>query len=118
MLLDAGFGADDGASLLIAFRGLQAESVAQGQVHKSIAHELQTLVAEPFHEWSQEHKVCHSHIAYFLLLSYVRQKRLRERKKAFAELFFPAYEQAIDEVRRVGPDAKISRSPKCARFQS
>jgi hypothetical protein len=54
---ETGFNADDGASLLMAFRGLQSESAAQSQVHKSIAHELQTLVAEPFNEWAQDHKV-------------------------------------------------------------
>jgi len=52
-----GFNADDGASLLLAFRGLQAESVAQGQAHRSIARELTTLVADPFEEWSEDYKV-------------------------------------------------------------
>lgn len=53
-----GFSADDGASLLMAFRGLQAESVSQGQVHNSIAKELTTLVADPFDHWAQGYKVC------------------------------------------------------------
>ncbi|KAJ7890684.1 hypothetical protein B0H14DRAFT_3081767 [Mycena olivaceomarginata] len=44
----AGFGSDDGASLLMAFRGLQAESATQGQAHKAIAGELDSLVADPF----------------------------------------------------------------------
>jgi hypothetical protein len=48
-----GFGADDGASLLMAFRGLQAESAKQGDVHNSIANELRTLVAEPFEVWAR-----------------------------------------------------------------
>lgn len=52
-----GFGSDDGASLLMAFRGLQAESVEQGRVHKAIAQELQDLVADPFDEWAQRYKV-------------------------------------------------------------
>jgi len=51
-----GFSVDDGASLLLAFHGLQAESVAQGQVHRSIAKELTTLVADPFEEWSEDYK--------------------------------------------------------------
>lgn len=52
----AGFGADDGASLLMAFRGLQAESAAQGKVHKSIANELETLVADPFADWARGYR--------------------------------------------------------------
>lgn len=54
-----GFNADDGASLLMAFRGLEAESVAQGQVHSNISKELSTLVADPFEDWALGHKVCH-----------------------------------------------------------
>ncbi|KAF8141613.1 hypothetical protein EV363DRAFT_1392059 [Boletus edulis] len=41
-----GFNRDDGASLLTTFRGLQAESAAQGQ----------TLVVEPFDNWAQGYK--------------------------------------------------------------
>lgn len=52
-----GFNADDGASLLMTFRGLQAESVKQGQAHNSIAKELTTLVADPFDQWAQAYKV-------------------------------------------------------------
>lgn len=48
---------DEGASLLMAFRGLQAEAAAQGEAHKNVAKELQTLVAEPFEEWARGHKV-------------------------------------------------------------
>jgi hypothetical protein len=55
--LGTGFGADDGASLLMAFRGLQAESTAQGQAHNSIAKELSTLVADPFDDWARSYKV-------------------------------------------------------------
>ncbi|KAF9525966.1 hypothetical protein CPB83DRAFT_877053 [Crepidotus variabilis] len=51
-----GFNADDGASLLMAFRGLQAESANQGQVHSNIAKELSTLVADPFDDWARGHK--------------------------------------------------------------
>lgn len=41
----------------MAFRGLQAESAAQGQVHKNIAKELETLVVDPFDDWAQSYKV-------------------------------------------------------------
>ncbi|KAN0102514.1 hypothetical protein V8E52_011358 [Russula decolorans] len=52
---DTGFSADDGATLLMAFRGIQAETAQQGDVHKSIARELQDLVADPFEEWAQSY---------------------------------------------------------------
>lgn len=55
--LGTGFGKDEGASLLLAFRGLQSETAAQGQIHKTIAHELDTLVADPFDSWAQGYKV-------------------------------------------------------------
>ncbi|KIK99806.1 hypothetical protein PAXRUDRAFT_822344 [Paxillus rubicundulus Ve08.2h10] len=51
-----GFSRDDGASLLMAFRGLQVESAAQGQIHRDIARDLQTLVAEPFNIWAQDYR--------------------------------------------------------------
>lgn len=52
----AGFNRDDGASLLMTFRGLQDESAAQGKVHKEIANDLQVLVVEPFNRWAQTYK--------------------------------------------------------------
>ncbi|KAF8347678.1 hypothetical protein F5887DRAFT_953662 [Amanita rubescens] len=52
----SGFGADDGASLLMAFRGLQAESANQAKVHENVANELNTLVISPFSEWAQGYK--------------------------------------------------------------
>lgn len=55
-----GFGKDEGASLLLAFRGLQGETAAQGQIHRTIAHELESLVADPFDAWSQGYKVCNT----------------------------------------------------------
>lgn len=55
---DTGFNADDGASLLMAFRGLQAETVEHGQLHEAVSQELHTLVAEPFQAWTGEYKVC------------------------------------------------------------
>jgi hypothetical protein len=51
-----GFGVDDGASLLMAFRGLQTESVVQGEVHRGIARDLEDLVLDPFIDWSAKHK--------------------------------------------------------------
>jgi hypothetical protein len=55
--LGTGFGADDGATLLMAFRGLQAESETQGQIHQVIAKELNNLVAGPFDQWTDGYKV-------------------------------------------------------------
>ena len=53
----SGFEVDDGASLLLTFRGLQAESAEHGQLHREVSRELYTLVAEPFQEWTEKHKV-------------------------------------------------------------
>ena len=58
IILGMGFEADDGASLLMAFRGLQVESATQGQAHNNIAKELTTLVADPFEDWASGYKVC------------------------------------------------------------
>ena len=44
----------------MAFRGIQAETTEQGSVHKSIARELQHLVADPFEEWAKGYHVRHS----------------------------------------------------------
>jgi hypothetical protein len=41
----------------MAFRGLQAESAAQGAVHQAIAKELHTLVVDPFEHWARGYKV-------------------------------------------------------------
>ena len=41
----------------MAFRGLQAESAAQGEAHRTVAKELKELVADPFAEWAAGHKV-------------------------------------------------------------
>jgi hypothetical protein len=41
----------------MTFRGLQAESAAQGQIHRDIAKDIQTLVVEPFNVWAQDYKV-------------------------------------------------------------
>lgn len=60
VLIDAvgtGFDADDGAALYMTFRALQSESIKQGEAHKAIAHELATLVADPFGEWATGHAV-------------------------------------------------------------
>ncbi|KAF9646360.1 hypothetical protein BDM02DRAFT_3099970 [Thelephora ganbajun] len=51
-----GFQADDGASLLMTFRGLQAESAENGQLHEAVSNELRTLVAGPFQAWTEKYK--------------------------------------------------------------
>ncbi|KAF5383527.1 hypothetical protein D9615_003598 [Tricholomella constricta] len=79
-----GFGADDGASLLMAFRGLQAESVAQGQAHKSIAKELNTLVADPFEDWAQGYA-----------------ERIKQNKGTVVDNWLKSYEQAHGEVSKL-----------------
>ncbi|RXW11827.1 hypothetical protein EST38_g14029, partial [Candolleomyces aberdarensis] len=79
-----GFGADDGASLLLAFRGLQSETAAQGQVHKNIANELESLVADPFDHWAQGYK-----------------DRLREQRTTVIDNWLRSYEQAQADVAKL-----------------
>jgi len=55
------FDADDGATLLMAFRGLQVETAQQGGVHQAIARELHQLVADPFEKWAKSYHVGHIH---------------------------------------------------------
>ena len=40
----------------MAFRGLQAESAAQGAAHRTLANELTTLVADPFADWAKGYR--------------------------------------------------------------
>ncbi|KAL1747937.1 hypothetical protein HDZ31DRAFT_80085 [Schizophyllum fasciatum] len=77
----AGFGADDGASLLMAFRGLQEESAAQGRVHKAIATELETLVADPFADWAHGYR-----------------DRLHQNKATVMDHWLRGYEHAHGDV--------------------
>jgi hypothetical protein len=55
--LGKGFNADDGATLFMTFRALQSESLKQGEVHRAVAQELVSLVADPFGEWASNHAV-------------------------------------------------------------
>ncbi|TEB11877.1 hypothetical protein FA13DRAFT_1782956, partial [Coprinellus micaceus] len=79
-----GFGKDEGASLLLAFRGLQSETAAQGQIHKTIAHELDTLVADPFDSWAQGYK-----------------ERVHQRRSAVLDNWIRSYEQSRSEVSKL-----------------
>jgi len=57
---DTDFSANDGVTLFIAFRGIQAETSKQSDVHESIAHELQHLVADHFEGWAKGYLVGHA----------------------------------------------------------
>ncbi|KAI0820816.1 hypothetical protein BC628DRAFT_1329645 [Trametes gibbosa] len=50
------FDVDDGASLLMAFKGLREEAASEGALHETVARELQTAVAEPFEKWAEGYK--------------------------------------------------------------
>ncbi|KAG8861445.1 hypothetical protein FRB96_002894 [Tulasnella sp. 330] len=76
-----GFGADDGASLYMAFRGLQHESVAIGEAHRAIAKDLQDTVAEPFEGWAYQHAM-----------------RIEANKKDMLEGWVSGYETEIADV--------------------
>lgn len=41
----------------MTFRALQSESMKQGEAHKTAAHELANLVADPFGEWASGYAV-------------------------------------------------------------
>lgn len=72
---------DDGASLLVAFRGLQAESMKQGEAHLSIANELENLVADPFESWADRHAA-----------------RIADSKALLLDGFLGTYEEAVSDV--------------------
>ncbi|KAF7294424.1 hypothetical protein MKEN_01434900 [Mycena kentingensis (nom. inval.)] len=80
----SGFNADDGASLLMAFRGLQAESASQGNAHKAIATDLDTLVADPFEQWEVTYK-----------------DRLKQSKAQILDHWLRSYEQAHGDVAKL-----------------
>jgi hypothetical protein len=97
-LPDTGFGADDGATLLMAFRGLQAETAQQGGAHKAIARELQQLVADPFEKWAITYHVRHndSHASSY---SYcLPQEKLQASRDTIIDGYVKNYEQAQAEV--------------------
>ncbi|KIY52956.1 hypothetical protein FISHEDRAFT_63600 [Fistulina hepatica ATCC 64428] len=81
---DRGFNTDDGASLLMAFRGLQTESNAQAKAHETVAHELQTLVAGPFEDWANGYAV-----------------RLRDCNATVLNEYLRSYENAWHEVEKL-----------------
>ncbi|KDQ61776.1 hypothetical protein JAAARDRAFT_123616 [Jaapia argillacea MUCL 33604] len=79
-----GFDTDDGASLLMAFRCLQAESVNQGTAHRQVAKELNDLVAGPFEEWAVGHR-----------------ERIKQSKQNLLEGWLRAYEREQGEVAKL-----------------
>lgn len=83
-LTGTGFSADDGASLLNTFRGLQGESIAQGEAHKALAKDLEELVAEPFKDWADKHA-----------------GRVEDVKRELLEGRLRVYEQALVDVAKL-----------------
>lgn len=94
-----GFGADDGASLLMAFRGLQAEAVAQAKAHENVAKELISLVLDPFAEWAQGYKASLIHSCVPVLIP--SQDRIRQTKSAVLDNWLRNYEQAQADVQKL-----------------
>ncbi|KAF4593115.1 hypothetical protein EYR38_008825 [Pleurotus pulmonarius] len=80
----SGFGADDGASLLHTFIGLQAESVAQGKAHQVVSKELHTLVADPFDVWARGY-----------------QERVKQSRAAVVDGWLRSYEHAQADVAKL-----------------
>ncbi|OSD03102.1 hypothetical protein PYCCODRAFT_1494927 [Trametes coccinea BRFM310] len=81
------FDVDDGASLLMAFKGLRAEAAAEGAVHESVAKELQTAVADPFEKWAVGYK-----------------ERLLSSKVNMLDGWMYSYEMAMAEVNKLKND--------------
>lgn len=97
-----GFDLDDGASLLMAFRGLQGEAAAQGKAHKAISAELQNLVADPFSEWARGYKVMRFMRQKTIPTScFAFQERLRETKALILDEWLRAYEFSSSDVAKL-----------------
>lgn len=98
---------------MLAFRGLQAESVVQGQAHHTVADELATLVADPFEDWAEGYKVMYLthifHIPHPLMIS---QSRLRQNKSTVMDNWLRTYQQAQGDVAKLKHQylAKIRRA--------
>ncbi|KAK2463698.1 hypothetical protein APHAL10511_004449 [Amanita phalloides] len=78
------FDRDDGASLLMAFRGLHAESVAQARAHHDAAKDISTLVLAPFADWAQGYT-----------------DRITHTKSAVLDNWLRNYEQAQADVHKL-----------------
>ena len=76
-----GFEVDDGASLLVAFKGLQAESVEQAKVHLAIATDLDHLILRPFTEWAAKH-----------------EERVEESRRVLLDDYLEGFEQGKEDV--------------------
>lgn len=86
----------------MAFRGLQAESAAQGKAHKSIAKELENLVADPFDEWARGYAVSNVHVERpQLLIIGLLQERIKQNKATVIDNWLRSYEQAQGEVAKL-----------------
>jgi hypothetical protein len=86
----------------MAIRGIQAETAEQGDVHKSIARELQHLVADPFEGWAKGYHVRHGDYCTFACPSTYRfpQERLQTSRSNVVDGYIKNYERAQAEVRR------------------
>lgn len=86
----------------MAFRGLQAETVAQGESHRVIAKELTELVADPFDEWAAGHKVRVAPFAAYItrtLSQLYIQDRIYSSRNAVIDGWLKSYELAQGDVR-------------------
>ncbi|CAE6425835.1 unnamed protein product [Rhizoctonia solani] len=79
-----GFDADDGAALLRAFQGLQIESTSQGNAHKNLAQELDSMVADPFEHWAAGHAA-----------------RIRDSHHVLLDVYIKNYEDKSVEINKL-----------------
>lgn len=97
----------------MAFRGLQAESAAQGQAHNSIAKELTTLVADPFDDWARSYKVRSRSSPSLTNRDLIAaQDRLKQNKATVIDNWLRSYEQAQADVAKLKSTylAKVRRA--------
>jgi hypothetical protein len=85
----------------MTFRALQSESVKQGEAHKTVAHELATLVADPFGEWASGHAVClkiHDVLPFTDFFFCALKARIEESRNVLIDGWLKAYEMATGDV--------------------
>lgn len=85
----------------MAVRGIQAETAQQGGVHKSIARELQHLVADPFERWAKDYHVRHGDYCTFVCppTHSLSQERLQDSRSNVVDGFIKNYERTQADVR-------------------
>lgn len=78
----------------MAFWGLKQESIAQGEIHKALAKDLDELVLTPFSAWAQQHET-----------------RVKSAKEVLVDEWVDAYESSAAEVAKL-KESYLSKTRK------